>query len=129
MLKKIAHVTTVATSIVREKLKSARRSPDWDDLRDDFLSLCPYCEACGSQANLQVHHIIPFNVRPELELSYTNLIALCMGPNECHLKLGHGGSFRCYNPNVAQDVREYRNSDEAKKKLITENAKLNRKKD
>ena len=129
MLKKIAHITTVATAIVREKLKSVRRSPEWDDLRGDFLSLCPYCDACGSQENLQVHHIIPFNTRPELELSYTNLMALCMGPNECHLKLGHGGSFRCFNPNVIKDAREYRNSDEAGKKTVIESAKLNRKKD
>jgi hypothetical protein len=29
---------------------------------------------------------------------------LCMsGDLDCHLKLGHGGSFKCYNPDVAKD--------------------------
>ena len=127
MIKKLKHVAVVATSMIREKLKSANRSSKWDDLREEFLSLCPYCEACGSQKNLQVHHVVPFSVRPELELAYTNLVTLCMGPNECHLRLGHGGSFRSYNPNVANDIRAYRNSDEEKRKLILESAKTSRK--
>ena len=27
-----------------------------------------------------------------------------MGPNECHLRCGHGGSFRAYNPNIREHI-------------------------
>ena len=26
------------------------------------------------------------------------------GDKDCHIKLGHGGNFKAYNPNVEEDV-------------------------
>ena len=55
---------------------------------------------------MNVHHKKPFHLFPELELESTNLITLCMdGDKDCHIKLGHGGSFKAYNPNVEEDVK------------------------
>jgi hypothetical protein len=31
-----------------------------------------------------------------------------MGKNSCHLDIGHGGSFRAYNPNVLDDAEKFR---------------------
>ena len=65
------------------------------------------CIACGSEKHLQVHHIKPFHLHPELELEPSNLIVLCMDTNECHLKLGHGGSFKRENKNVLTDAYDF----------------------
>jgi 5-methylcytosine-specific restriction endonuclease McrA len=64
------------------------------------------CAACGSDTLLQVHHKKPFHLDPSLELNPTNFIVLCMSKKECHLKIGHGGSFHTYNPHVERDATE-----------------------
>jgi hypothetical protein len=51
---------------------------------------------------LQVHHILPFHLNPQLELDPSNLITLCMGKLECHLIIGHGGDYKDYNPSVVK---------------------------
>lgn len=83
-----------------------KRSPKWDKVEEDFKAAHPKCECCGTKQRLQVHHIKPFHVEPSLELDETNLITLCMSDNECHLRVGHGGDFKSYNPNVVQDIQE-----------------------
>lgn len=94
-------------SKVRERTK-ARRSAGWDRVRDRHLEMFPFCAGCGGIRDLQVHHIVPFHVSPDLELVPRNLITLCMGDYDCHLRLGHGGSFRCYNPDIVRDVKLFR---------------------
>jgi hypothetical protein len=49
-----------------------------------------------------VHHIEPYHLNPGLELFSKNFIALCMGPNECHLRIGHGDDFDAFNPKVVE---------------------------
>ena len=125
MIKKIRYFK----SVVREKLKSKRRSPQWDEIRDKFVEKNPTCAACGSEKKLQVHHIQPFHLRPELELSEENLIVLCMDVNECHLKIGHGGSFRCYNPRVVvQALRFLVEKEPGARQYIVEVCKMIREK-
>ena len=83
----------------------AKRSPHWPTVEHAFRKDHPVCAACGSSENLNVHHMKPFHLFPQLELEPTNLITLCMDPKmECHIKLGHGGNFKAYNPNVQEDV-------------------------
>jgi hypothetical protein len=98
-----AHLKRVAASKKRESNKAHKRSPHWASVRDKFIKTARTCAACGGTAELQVHHIEPFNEKPNLELSPSNLIVLCMGPYECHLKIGHGGSYDHFNPNVSGD--------------------------
>ena len=81
------------------------RSPHWPTVQHHHLQKFPLCEACGGNVNLNVHHRKPFHLFPDLELEPTNLITLCMdGDKDCHIKLGHGGNFKAYNPNVDADV-------------------------
>ena len=128
MIKKFFHFAAVASSYVREKSKSFRRSPKWNEFRDQFVAQHAECAACGSKNNLQVHHIKPFHKNPELELQFSNMITLCMSNEECHLKIGHGGSFRTYNPNVEVDAKKYRSSiSPIERSTIAESAKINRK--
>ena len=49
---------------------------------------------------------MPFHLDPALELDPTNLITLCMDEKECHLHIGHGGSFKQYNPEVRRMAAE-----------------------
>ena len=98
------HVLNVAKSLFREHQKATDRSPHWPTVEHQFRKGSPTCAACGSTKLIQVHHVKPFHMHPELELELTNLISLCMGPNECHLKIGHGDNFKDANPNVREDA-------------------------
>ena len=94
-------------------------------MRDEHLAHNSVCAACGRTTHLQVHHIEPFHLRPELELDPANLITLCMGSYECHLVIGHGDSFRCYNPNVVEDAKKFYSAP-GDRNVIAENAKRTR---
>jgi len=102
---KLKHKIAVTKSNRREKRKEKLRSPKWSSTRDSFLKSHNTCSVCMGTSNLQVHHIKPFHKYPELELDSENLITLCMGDKDCHLGIGHGGSFDFYNPKVREDVK------------------------
>lgn len=127
ILKKIKHVYNVTHSTIREKIKSRSRSSQWDNVREEFLKSSPFCLACGSSTRLQVHHVKPFHIYPELELDQMNLVALCMSEHDCHLYIGHGGNFKCWNPNVVENALTVK-CDPTQRQLIEKNIKENRKK-
>lgn len=81
---------------------SAARSPQWRKLREKFLDANPACAACGVESGLEVHHLLPFHLFPEMELDPGNLMTLC---GRCHLLIGHGLDWRCYNPTAVRDAR------------------------
>lgn len=100
------------------------RSGKWPTIRNRFVENNPVCEACGSRMNLNVHHVVPFHVAPELELETSNLITLCAGCEvsdgyNCHFRIGHdpdgpdgplGPNWKLSNPNVRQDAQKHRDS-------------------
>jgi hypothetical protein len=90
----------------REQKKRAERSPHWHKVELLHLAREPRCQGCGSKRHLQVHHEVPFHLRPDLELEPSNLITVCMDKAECHLMVAHGGYFGAYNPNVRVDLAE-----------------------
>lgn len=80
------------------------RSPKWHEVRDKFLEQHPTCAACGGRAHLNVHHMKPFHLHPELELEPTNLITLCENPERlCHIRVGHSFAWPAFNPHVVED--------------------------
>jgi hypothetical protein len=99
----LVHVGRVVHAVVREHAKSLR-SPKWSGVRRKHIKENPWCAACGSKRFPQVHHMLPFSDRPELELEPSNLITLCMSRNECHLHIGHGGKYTFFNPEVQTHV-------------------------
>jgi len=101
----ISHVKDVVKG--KAKLFS-RRSPKWPSLRKSFLETHGSCAACGCTEFLEVHHIEPFHENPFLELSMDNLITLCdkPGKDNCHLTVGHLGSFRKKNLSVREDAEK-----------------------
>jgi 5-methylcytosine-specific restriction protein A len=103
MLKTIKHGINLLHHSLRDVGISAKRSSRWPTVEKHFREANPTCAACGGKKRLNVHHCMPFHLDPALELDPTNLITLCMGEKECHLHIGHGGSFKQYCP----EVRKY----------------------
>jgi len=96
----IVHWYRVLQAARHETKKARTRSPKWPAVENAHVKVHPTCAACGGTLRLQVHHKKPFRTYPELELDPKNLISLCMGPPDCHLLIGHGGNFKCWNPDV-----------------------------
>lgn len=126
MLLKLRHKIRTIVSRSRERRKEKLRSPEWKKVRDDFLEKNPKCAACGGDKKLQVHHKIPFHINPTLELVDENLMTLCMDTNECHLEIGHGDSWKCYNPKVEEDAGRFLSSDTHHRKFLLEQIKTKR---
>ncbi len=85
----------------------SRRSSSWPKARKQHLSINPSCVVCGGDKRLEVHHVKPFHLHPELELDATNLITLCENEHNginCHLAFGHLGSFKSVNDQVRTDA-------------------------
>jgi hypothetical protein len=92
--------------------KGLKRSGHWPAARKAHLAKHPLCEVCGGKKKLEVHHIKPFHLHPELELDPTNFITLCENDKDgvnCHLLFGHLGNFKSYNENVVHDSKEWCN--------------------
>ena len=82
------------------KCKLQGRSPKWRKVRQDILEKYICCRSCNALKNLELHHKIPFNLRPDLELDPENLIVLC---KHCHFTIGHFNDYKCYNSAVDDD--------------------------
>lgn len=84
--------------------KRVNRSGRWPKRRKDYLRTHHNCAACSRYKKrhmLEVHHITPFHIAPELELKESNLITLC---RRCHLLLGHLNNWRHHNPSILWDA-------------------------
>lgn len=95
-----------------EKLLGGVRSNEWPKVRAEHLKLHPVCECCGGNKKIEVHHVKPYHLNPELELEPTNLLTLCENKKQglnCHLCLGHSGSYKSYNVDVVKDVEYFNN--------------------
>jgi 5-methylcytosine-specific restriction endonuclease McrA len=84
---------------------SRPRSSQWPRVRREHLARYPSCAACGRTRELEVHHVVPYHERPDLELEAGNLLTLCADP--CHLVHGHLMSWTRINPRVRQDADAY----------------------
>jgi len=84
-----------------------KRSIEWRSIRKSHLVVHSQCAFCGLKnvESLEVHHILPFCLYPELELDFSNLITLCeIGIDGCHLDFGHPLGTQSYNPYVLQQA-------------------------
>ena len=86
-----------------------KRSKDWPLRREWHLIKEPRCRVCGTRKNLNVHHIQPYHLRPDLELDPTNLITLCESTDGgCHLVFGHLCNWKAWNPDIRADADVWR---------------------
>ena len=90
---------------------SSKRSGHWSSVRKHHLEKHAECAVCGDKDKLEVHHIKPFHLHPELELNPENLITMCESKSYgiiCHLLIGHNGSYKDINPDVVEHARLWR---------------------
>jgi 5-methylcytosine-specific restriction enzyme A len=91
--------------------KGAKRSDRWPTIRKHFLAKNPACVICGAtKGKIEVHHIKPFHLHPQLELEPSNFITLCENMKDgvsCHLLFGHLGNFKSFNVNVKNDAKAW----------------------
>lgn len=88
-----------------KKIRYAVRSPKWTNVRKEHLKNHSVCAACGRDKKLEVHHIKPVHLFPDLELDPSNLITLCADP--CHIVFGHLMNFKSWNKDVITDTNNY----------------------
>jgi hypothetical protein len=97
--------------IVGKAPKGAKRASGWRKVRKQHLKNHPRCYVCGSKKKIEVHHIVPFHVAPDLELEPDNMMTLCerkkYGIN-CHLLIGHFGNYQRVNTNCRTDAVTWR---------------------
>lgn len=88
---------------------SAKRSSRWPAVRKAYLEKHPTCAVCNGSEKVEVHHIRPFHIHPDLELSESNFITLCEGRGyaNCHLFFGHLGNYRSFNVDVLSDAGQW----------------------
>ena len=87
------------------RITVVQRSPKWPTVRNRYVKIHNFCEACGIKYDLDVHHIVPFHINPSLELVESNLITLC---RKHHFQIGHLSNWTRDNPNVRQDAKKHR---------------------
>ena len=61
------------------------------------------CAWCGSERRLEVHHIQPQHVRPDLAKDTNNMVVLC---RTCHFTVGHKNDWRRVFTNVMAVIKE-----------------------
>jgi 5-methylcytosine-specific restriction endonuclease McrA len=100
----------------------AARSGKWPAARRAWLKKHPRCFVCEGTKKVEVHHIHPFHLHPQLELEPSNFITLCENQKDginCHLAFGHLGNFKSYNVNVRKDAAIWRVKIATRPKLVT----------
>ncbi len=101
-----AHPASLEAPLYYEPALGLPRSPKWPEFRQTILKAQPWCSACGRTDAIEVHHIQPFHIQPQMELQTTNVIVLCEGDvMHCHYMLGHRGwSWKDFDPNCVEFV-------------------------
>lgn len=101
---------------------SEPRSPEWPRVRAEHLKQHPECAACGwkgigkEHRGLVVHHLRPFHIAPELELSPDNLVTACGSDHwNCHFRIFHLGRWDCWNEHAIEDAAYFRKRLESRK--------------
>ena len=96
------------------------RSSNWPTIRKQHIKKHPFCIACNSTKNLEVHHVKPYQLYPELELDPSNLVTLC---KTHHLVFGHLTDYHSWNEAVVEDSNWYLQKVKNKPKVPAEKPK------
>ena len=81
------------------------RSPCWLQVRAEHLKQNPICVCCGTDDDLEVHHLKPFWLYHDLECDPCNLRTVC---RDHHFLVGHGMDWKAWNPAFDSDARYIR---------------------
>jgi 5-methylcytosine-specific restriction protein A len=94
-----------ADRAISSQPKEHLRSSKWDNVRKSHLKEESCCAVCGTEKDLEIHHILAFEYYPELELEDSNLITLC---RHDHFVWGHLCDWKSYNPKIREQIETYK---------------------
>lgn len=80
------------------------RSPHWSTVRKEFLRKNPKCILTGTNKDLDVHHVKPFHLYPNLELEESNLRTIS---HPYHFLIGHLCCWSNINSEFDWDVGQW----------------------
>lgn len=94
----------------RSKTHGKKRSPEWGKFKREFAETHPkVCAVCGTTKKVALHHLRPFHLHPELELSENNMLWVCERQgHDHHFFVAHLENFKSYNPNAKEDAETWR---------------------
>lgn len=124
----LSHIHTRIRNLVNKVVRPAAVTR----AQHEHVKQFPACAACGATESCQGHHVRPYHKFPELAANPSNFITLCEHPGgpECHLHVGHGGSFRFFNSSVVADAARMKAAEtDADRQLILAEIKANRQPD
>lgn len=78
---------------IQDTCKGAVRGSKWRRVRNKHVESQPYCQCCGREDNLEVHHITPWSTGVG-RYDEDNLVTLC---RPCHFRFGHLSNWRDIN--------------------------------
>jgi len=82
-----------------------RRSSKWPAKRRQVLERFRACAVTGITTELEVHHIQPFHLFPELELvDYVKRVLTEHASFNAHFWIGHLGDWKSYNEHIKSDA-------------------------
>jgi len=91
-------------SFFQDRTFGQARHSGWNDFRRTYIK--DRCEVCGSKYFRELHHVIPFTVRPDMELFPSNVVTLC---RKHHFEWGHLFSFKSYNVDINRWILTVKN--------------------
>ena len=100
-------IKTITDRIQGKAAKGEKRSSQWGAVRDAYKKENPECAVCGNKKKVEIHHKVPFNLAPDLELNPENFVSLCENKKygiNCHLLIGHLGNYKRFNDDIEEDV-------------------------
>lgn len=82
-------------------LSTYGRSSKWNSVRKAHLLQYPKCCVSGLKTNLDVHHVKPYYLFPDLELDFDNLRTIS---RPYHFLIGHLCNWSRYNENFDEMI-------------------------
>jgi hypothetical protein len=65
------------------------------------------CRLCGDWKKVQLHHVLPVSIRPDLECERSNIVELC---KLHHFIIGHLSNWTNYNVHFWEDFHALKNT-------------------
>ena len=84
------NVPDINTEAIRVEAKRFYNSKTWKTVRQGKIRENPLCEKCGTDKNLQVHHIQDRRLNPDLQYTFENLQTLCV---KCHTGIRNAKNY------------------------------------
>lgn len=97
-------VLPLPTFVVPPNTVDVPRNPGWESFRREIIKGQPACEASGVAWELEVHHLLPVHLRPDLEMVRDNCMVLT---RTLHFWLGHYGNWASYNPRARKEAATF----------------------